>query len=183
MTLDEASFYGKSHEVTITDNSLVLEPGLARVYTIDASVTGLHVKLPPANRVKDGLKTGGPIFYVINTGGNSFEVRKTDGIVVVDTVAAAGGVNENVCIVFLTDDSSANGDWFMRCLPETSTTTTPIPTTTPPPPTTQQSTTPAPPPITVPVGDLGLTTKFPPAIGEHMEGGGIMGKDFIEEGL
>lgn len=79
--ISQATFYGGadfqsiSVDYTLTRNS--------RVWTIDATVTGLNVRLPSTYKTT----TGGPWFYIINAG-NLFNVVTNDGATTLLALAA-----------------------------------------------------------------------------------------------
>ena len=99
MSVSDTTFFGGAIFQNISA-TLNLHP-YKRVWTITATASQI-VKLPDATT----LRTGGPYFYVINIGSNSFDLQD-NGSTVLDTVA----VNE-VVLCALANNSTAAGQWF-----------------------------------------------------------------------
>jgi hypothetical protein len=94
-------FTGGALDATIA-NDLTLSTGLARAYHIQASASGLALHLPsPA-----AIPPGWPIFFIANTGANSFAVKNNSGTTLV-TLATNQG-----CVVALTEQASAARVWI-----------------------------------------------------------------------
>lgn len=99
MPVSDTTFFGGA---TFRSISATLNlKAYKRVWTISATA-GQSVVLPDATT----LRTGGPHFYVINIGSNSFDLEDNDNTVL-ETVAA----NELV-LVALAVNSTAAGIWF-----------------------------------------------------------------------
>lgn len=93
-------FYGGSTERAIGAN-ITLSTGIARLWSISASTTGLSVLLPdPAD-----IPTGGPIFWITNEGVNSFTVKDHLGATLTTLTQNTG------CVVLLTVDNLGSKVW------------------------------------------------------------------------
>lgn len=100
MPISDTTFFGGAIFQSI---SAALDLYIAkRVWTVSATA-GQLVRLPDART----LKTGGPYFYIINIGSNTFTVRDNTNVLVINPL----GVNE-AAILALADNTTRAGKWF-----------------------------------------------------------------------
>lgn len=100
--LSEAAFFGGAR-YTSSGSSFALNWYGARVHTVAMTAGSLNLNLPDAT--SHALGEGGPVFYIINVGSNSFGVRDSASTALV-TVPVGDAVT-----MTLLDDSTAAGTW------------------------------------------------------------------------
>lgn len=93
----EEFYYGGANTQSFGAN-IAITLGQGRLHVLTATTTGLEAALPPTA----GLQGGGPLFYVVNEGSNSFDLTDSVGSAVA-TLAAA-----DFAIVALD-----NGVWYV----------------------------------------------------------------------
>ena len=73
-----------------------------RVWTIEATA-GQFVRVPDART----LKTGGPYFYIINIGSNTFDILDNINVIQINSLAV-----NSMALMSLADNSTRAGKWF-----------------------------------------------------------------------
>lgn len=100
--LSAESFFGGAR-YTSSGSNFALNWYGARVHAVSMTAGSLHLTLPPAT--VHPLDEGGPAFFILNVGANSFGVRDSASTALV-TVPAGDGVT-----MTLLDNSTAAGTW------------------------------------------------------------------------
>jgi hypothetical protein len=101
----EDFFYGGAREISSAAD-LALTVSLGRVQAIQMTATGKKVKLPNTT----GVPHGGPVFYILNVGSNTFEIQKHDGSALSPVMNVAAG---QLVIVTLSKDNAGNPVWYV----------------------------------------------------------------------
>lgn len=98
----EEAFHGGStnHGAVSTDTSITLAGG--RVQVFNPSVGGLAIVLPP----EEDVEPGGPLFYLVNDGGEDMDLQRDDNSSVVTIPAGL------IAQVWLSEDALGNRTWL-----------------------------------------------------------------------
>lgn len=101
MPVSEQTFYGDAKFESIS--ALFEVYPSKRVWTISATA-GQLVRLPDART----LEGGGPYFYIINIGANTFTIRDNTNVILLNPL----GTSE-AAVIALADNTTRAGEWFI----------------------------------------------------------------------
>lgn len=99
--ISHTEFLGGAKYVSIGGSNRSIHPNEARLYTVVS--TGGAIRLPDATK----LRTGFPVFLVINAGAVALPLQKSDGSAAVTPDVPAG----QACFVGLLSNATSAGEW------------------------------------------------------------------------